>query len=263
MKIKFVLTILTMLLGTICLSQDVVEIKGTISSSDLKGIITLVKNAEIIINKSDNSTISTLSNDSGQYNLKVAPFAGTGTVSIRTSSKTKDVKGYGLAFLASKETFTLDLSQPKVYIKDFSLVQFIICRELPSIRFKFNSTDTYWKKNPDLNAYNNESPEDAISYVYQLLVDNPDIAVKITGHCDAREKNKDTLSLARANYIAGELIKKGIPKERVTAKGSADFRQIIRSEEIKRAKTNEEKEALHQINRRAVFTTENYEYKGK
>lgn len=259
MKTRLSLTILTILLGTICFSQDVVEVKGTISSSDAKGIITLVKNAEITINKSDNSTLLALSNDSGQYNFKITPLSGTCTVTIRTTSKTKDVKGYGFGFLATKESFTIDLSQPKVYIKDFSLVQYNICRDLPSIRFKFNSVNTYWKKNPDSTAYNSESPEEAISYVYQLMIDNPTIVVKVTGHCDTREKDKEKLSLARANYVAGELIKRGISKKRITTIGSADSRQIIRAAELKRAKTNEEKEALHQINRRAVFATAIYE----
>jgi len=60
-----------------------------------------------------------------------------------------------------------------------------------------------------------------LEIVYQLLVDNPNIYVEISGHTDnvgsAAVNNK--LSLERAKSVVDYLIQKGIAKERLTSVG--------------------------------------------
>jgi peptidoglycan-associated lipoprotein len=70
-----------------------------------------------------------------------------------------------------------------------------------------------------------------------------------------------TLSAARAQSCVDYLVKeKGIPEARLTAKGFGATQPLISDAQIKAAATKEEKEALHQKNRRTTFRVLSFDF---
>jgi flagellar motor protein MotB len=70
-----------------------------------------------------------------------------------------------------------------------------------------------------------------------------------------------TLSTARAQSCVDFLVKeKAIPAERLVAKGYGMSQLLISDAVIKAAKSTQEKEALHQKNRRTSFKILNFNY---
>jgi outer membrane protein OmpA-like peptidoglycan-associated protein len=100
-------------------------------------------------------------------------------------------------------------------------------------------------------------------FLYNILKDNPTIVVELNSHTDSRGKPDAnmTLSTARAQSCVDYLVKeKGIPAERLVAKGYGATQLLVSDAEIAKAKTKEEKEALHQKNRRTSFRILNFGY---
>ena len=81
--------------------------------------------------------------------------------------------------------------------------------------------------------------------LYQLLKDNADIKVEISGHTDNVGNKADNLRLSqdRASVVVNAIIKKGIDPSRLTAKGYGDSQSIAAND------TDEHK----QMNRRTEF----------
>jgi outer membrane protein OmpA-like peptidoglycan-associated protein len=80
---------------------------------------------------------------------------------------------------------------------------------LNNIFFAFNSFELEKKSNSE------------IDYLYQFLIKNPLVAIKIVGHTDdigSVEYNKE-LSEKRAIAVRNALINKGIAAERIVAEG--------------------------------------------
>jgi outer membrane protein OmpA-like peptidoglycan-associated protein len=84
---------------------------------------------------------------------------------------------------------------------------------------------------------------------------NPTITIELSAHTDSRgtTKSNDELSQKRAQSCVDYLISKGIPKERITAKGWGERKLKVTDAQITKEKTKEGKDALHAINRRVVF----------
>ena len=88
--------------------------------------------------------------------------------------------------------------------------------------------------------------------VVKLLQDNPTLKVELAAYTDQRGSNSynQTLSGKRAQSCVDYLIKKGIAKNRLVAKGYGEADPINSMAKINKAKTQEEKELLYQQNRR-------------
>ena len=84
---------------------------------------------------------------------------------------------------------------------------------------------------------------------------NPTLKVELSAHTDARGSDayNNKLSQERAQACVDYLIKKGISTERIVAKGYGKQQLLINDEQINQQKTEAEKEALHQENRRSEF----------
>jgi outer membrane protein OmpA-like peptidoglycan-associated protein len=94
---------------------------------------------------------------------------------------------------------------------------------------------------------------DSLQPIADFLKKYPILKIEISCHTDSR--GKDTLNIMlsnfRAKYVMDYLIKeKGIDSNRLNYKGYGETRLIISDSEILKAKTKEEKEQLHKINRR-------------
>jgi outer membrane protein OmpA-like peptidoglycan-associated protein/tetratricopeptide (TPR) repeat protein len=84
-----------------------------------------------------------------------------------------------------------------------------------------------------------------LDHLYNLLNENPDIKVEISGHTDNVGNKADNLKLSqdRATVVVSALVKKGINSSRLTAKGYGDTQPIAPND------TDEHK----QLNRRTEF----------
>jgi peptidoglycan-associated lipoprotein len=136
-----------------------------------------------------------------------------------------------------------------------------ICCTLPIITFpvvEFSSKSNKLVQIPSIN-----NSKDSLNFMYQILIQNPDIIIEIQGHSDCTEKDYDKkLSQRRAQTCVDYLVSKGIPKERLVAKGYGDENPLFRldCESISKLPTKVEKEKAHQMNRRVQFIVlgENY-----
>ncbi|MDQ3108996.1 MAG: OmpA family protein [Bacteroidota bacterium] len=105
--------------------------------------------------------------------------------------------------------------------------------------------------------------KDSLNYLYQILIDNPNLVIELNAHTDCRgsaEHNRD-LAQRRAQACVDYLVnEKGIAKERLVAKGYGEDRPlklangtVLTEKYINTLKTTQEREALHQLNRRTTF----------
>jgi outer membrane protein OmpA-like peptidoglycan-associated protein len=88
--------------------------------------------------------------------------------------------------------------------------------------------------------------------LYELLIQNPKLKVELSAHTDSRgsDEYNNKLSQERAQSCVDYLIKKGIDKNRIIAKGYGKQQLLISDEQIQRLSTEKEKEDAHQQNRR-------------
>ena len=94
-----------------------------------------------------------------------------------------------------------------------------------------------------------------IDDLYEFLMLNDNISVQINSHCDERGTDEYNMSLseARAKSVVEYLASKGIPKDRLLSRGYGKSEPLFPHEEIEKMKTEAEKEAAHQRNRRTAF----------
>jgi outer membrane protein OmpA-like peptidoglycan-associated protein len=95
------------------------------------------------------------------------------------------------------------------------------------------------------------------------MKNNPTTVVELSSHTDSRGKavSNMTLSAARAQSCVDYLVKeKGINPERLKAKGYGATMLLIKDDVIAKAKTKQEKEALHEVNRRTDFSILNWDF---
>ena len=93
-----------------------------------------------------------------------------------------------------------------------------------------------------------------------LLKDNPEIKIELSSHTDSRASAEynDELSKKRAKAAVDYIVSKGIDASRLTARGYGESQPIISDEQIAQMKTEEEKEAAYQKNRRTEFKVIEY-----
>lgn len=141
--------------------------------------------------------------------------------------------------------------------------------ELPNIFYDYDS----WGLRPESMA--------ALDRLVEILNENPTIVIELGAHTDSRgslDYNYE-LSQKRAQSVVNYLIERGIPTERLKAKGYAQSQPKIVDEALLQqypflplgAKLNkdfietldseEQKETVHQINRRTEFRVLSTDYK--
>lgn len=91
--------------------------------------------------------------------------------------------------------------------------------------------------------------------IVEMMNDNPKIVVELRSHTDSRGTEKYNLWLSdrRAKSSAEYIVSQGISVDRITGKGFGQQKLEVSNEEIAKAKTEAEKERLHQMNRRTEF----------
>ncbi|MDO9001637.1 MAG: OmpA family protein [Bacteroidota bacterium] len=188
----------------------------------------------------------------GNYDFKLkekTQYTITTITDKSTKSPTFD-KGY----LASKDQriiSTIGLDKSKDFIADFELTPVVPFIRMPQILYELGKSTLL------------PESKDSLAFLYQTLADNPSIVVELNSHTDSRgdaAKNQ-VLSQERAQSCVDYLVKeKGINPARLQAKGYGKTQLLISDDVIAKAKTKQEKEALHALNRRTAFRILNWDF---
>ena len=255
--------VVLLLLGFVGFAQQS-TVKGSVTSSDDK---TPIPNVSIIV-KTDGGQMFFVKTDSlGNYSLLLDWKKYRQVELYPQPDKNNKTPTVPCGFFASDQKKQIKYNDSLVnYIAYFQLTPMICCGlSLPIILFQKNSialTDSVkigFDGEKGKAIYSKTIDE--LMIMYKVLMDNPSMLIELSAHCSSDEKNVEILSQKRAEYIKGLLIEKGIPSERLVAKNYGTTKLKITDKQIYKAKTKEEKEALHEINRRVVFKILSWDYK--
>jgi peptidoglycan-associated lipoprotein len=168
----------------------------------------------------------------------------------------------------AKET-TKGQRESKDFRSSISLTSTARPIELPNIFYDFNR----WELRPESMA--------SLDRLVEVLNDNPTVIIELGAHTDSRgtlEYNYE-LSQKRAQSVVNYLIEKGIPAARLRARGYAQSKPKVVDEPlaaqfpfltvgttldqplIDKITTEEQKETVHQVNRRTEFRVLSTDYK--
>ncbi|MCE3225637.1 MAG: ompA 2 [Bacteroidetes bacterium] len=189
----------------------------------------------------------------GSYKMDKLKEKVTYSVSTLTEKTSKSVTHNKDGFFTPKDVKLIgtfkDVSTN--FTADFAVVPVIKEQRMPEVQYALGSYELVG------------GSKDSLNYLYNVLKDNPTTVIELSAHTDTRGKAvaNMTLSTARAQACVDYLVKeKGIPAERLTAKGYGMTMPIVSDAAIKAARTKEEKEALHQKNRRTTFKILRWDY---
>ena len=237
---------------------------GVITNADDK---TIVPNCPIIIKGSDGTLAQITSDKDGAYTIPLKP-----QVSYEIYTQTnKDLKTptakNGFFSSDDKGKFsTIDIMESTNFKKDFQLspvpdgeIRF------PAVLYALGKSELLIDATGTAKGNDTHRPlnsQDSLNFLFKTLTDNPTIIIELSAHTDSRGSDKlnDPLSQARAQACVDYLISKGIAAERMKAKGYGKHKLKITDAQIAKAKTKEEKEALHALNRRTVFKILSWDY---
>ncbi len=212
-----------------------------------------VKNSILHLKGSNGDMFEGKTDAEGKYCFKLKENTSY-EVTVATDKNTAS-RSYTLGFLANKDIgkfTTVGENESKEFSKTFVLTPV----EPGEIRFPAVQYDLG-------KATLRPESKDSLNFLYQTLIDNPTIVIELQAHTDSRgnDKKNQELSEARAkscvDYLANE---KKIPLARLQSKGWGEKKLLIKDDLINKAKTKEEKEALHQKNRRTVFRIVNWDF---
>jgi peptidoglycan-associated lipoprotein len=158
--------------------------------------------------------------------------------------------------VAKDQISTVGLSESTTFLKEYFITYTAPDKaiEFPEVRYAFAKAEL--QINDEVNS------ADSLDFLYQTLVDNPTIIIELQAHTDSRGSDANNLDLSqrRAQSCVAYLESKGIPAERMVAKGYGEKRLRITDAQIAQMATEEEKEAAHQKNRRTEFSVLSFDY---
>jgi len=233
---------------------------GTVKDEKFKEPVAGVK---VVLRGSDGSNITTKTDENGNYKFDVDE-AGNRPISENTTytvslSVDKDLTTphakYGFLNSSAKYKFsTVGETESKIY-KGGALD--LLLTPIDPVEIKFPAVLYDLGK----STLRPES-KDSLDFLYQTLIDNPDIIIELSAHTDSRGDNAKNLKLSqeRAQSCYDYLVSKGIPADRMVPKGYGEERLLVTDKQISMMKTPEEKELAHQKNRRTVFKVLSRDY---
>lgn len=251
--------------GLMCLCQNPYRL---LISGHVTEIDTTVKICSALVHlKADDGTMREAKTDSNGYyhfDFKKIRFHKA-EISLVTDRQTVPVNGsWKYGYLATRDKAVFETADSSAhYIKDFQLTLNQGCGSFPSLLFKKNmlAYDTvirmYETQADSIYAF----PEQVIRFLTLTLTDNPTIVIELSAHCSSDEKQPEKLSQMRAEKVKADLVKLGIAKQRLVAKGYGITKLLVKDDIIYRASSLREKETLIAKNRRCVFKIVSWDYK--
>lgn len=235
----------------------VFSVRGQISDEGdalAKGKGEPVENVKVKIVGSDGSIKEFTTSKDGSYKLERLKEGTTYTVSTETGPTSKSATHSRDGFLANKDQriiSTAQMAASKEFVADFEVKPVVKEIRMPEIQYALGSAELL------------PASKDSLLFLYNIMKDNPTIVVELNSHTDSRGNDKDNMKLSqdRAQSCVDFLVKeKEIPAERLVAKGYGKTQLLVSDATIKAAKTTQEKEALHQKNRRTSFKILNFNF---
>lgn len=226
-----------------------------------------VANALIHLKGSNGDMFEFKTGADGKYSFKLKENTSY-EVTVATDKNTTSAT-YKLGFLANKDMgklTTVDNYESKDFVKDFALTPVKAEIRFPAVLYALGKAELLVDPTGEDKSNDTRKPlnsKDSLDFLYRTLIDNPTIIIELQAHTDSRGNNKanQTLSEARAKSCVDYLVnEKKIPIERLKSKGWGEEKLLVKDDVINKAKTKEEKEALHQKNRRTVFRIVSWDY---
>lgn len=224
-------------------------IQGTVTDVDTKQPIV---EAAVKLIGTDGSSVEILTDQTGFYIF--AEKDGTDERYVQeNTSYTIFVSKKGYLNSKGQET-TVGIEKSTAFVHDFVL-QSIKAKEISFPKVEY-----------DLGKYTlRPESKDSLDFLYQTLVDNPNIVIELAAHTDARgsDESNNILSQQRAQSCVDYLVSKGIPSDRMVAKGYGEKSPFIGTFNGEKVTLTEEyinslpknlQEPAHQTNRRTVFS---------
>ncbi len=211
-------------------SPDLVyTLQGVVIDFDSRKILV---GAKVVLVGDDGTSEEQITDEVGSYFFQLRPNTNYDI----TASMPKYLGDNG------QET-TVGLEKSEDLVHDFELRSIKKPIELPNILYDLDKWDLRSESKVSLDK------------LVKTLVDNPNIIIKIMSHTDSRadHRHNDQLSQNRAQSVVDYLIEEGIEQGRLEAKGYGKHRLLITDAKIAKMKTEDEKEASHQKNRRTEF----------
>ena len=211
-----------------------------------------VPEATIKVIGSDGSSFESMSDAGGAFT-----FAEKGEERYINPETNYSIEVSKTDYLVAKDQIsTVGITESTTFLKEYFITFTApdIAIEFPEVRYAYNKAEL--QVNDEVNSL------DSLDFLYNVLVDNPTIIIELQAHTDSRGQNAYNLDLSqrRAESCVQYLASKGIPDERMVAKGYGETRLRITDRQISGMGTEEEKEAAHQKNRRTEFTVLSFDY---
>ncbi len=214
-----------------------------------------IEGATIALTGSDGSKYDTKSDATGYYQFDMLP--GTSERYIKENTNYNILVTAENHLNAKGEESTVGLETSTNFVHDFAL-----------IRFKGKNGEAAEIKMPQVlyefgKATLTDQARDSLNWLYQTLIDNPTLVIELSAHTDSRGSDAFNLNLSqkRAKSCVDYLLTKGIHPQRMQPKGYGETRLIHSDAEINALPTEEEREAMHQVNRRTVFSVLRADFK--
>lgn len=208
----------------------------------------VIPNAKVTVAGNDGSNFSAMTDENGGFS-----FAENGADRFIQENTTYSILAEAQGYLVVKDQITtVGLSESTTFVKEYFLqpARADIVIKLPEVQY-------------DLGKYTlRPEGKDSLQVLYQTLIDNPTIIIELAAHTDSRgsDASNMTLSQNRAQSCVNYLVTLGIDPARMVPKGYGESRLRISDAQIAAMKTNEEREAAHQQNRRTEFRVLSWDY---
>jgi peptidoglycan-associated lipoprotein len=218
-----------------------------------KGKGETVEGVKVKIIGSDGSISESMTGKDGAYTFKLKEKT-TYSISTETSKTSKSQSFAKDGYLANKDMrviSTVGEDKSKDYSADFAVKPIVPTLRMPEIQYALGKADLL------------PQSKDSLNYLFDIMKDNPTTIVELNSHTDTRGSaaSNMTLSAARAQSCVDYLVKeKGIDAKRLIAKGYGATQPLITDAMIAKAPSKEEKEALHQKNRRTSFKVLSFDF---
>jgi len=211
-----------------------------------------IPEATVKVVGSDGASFEASTDNNGGFN-----FEETGTDRYIKPEVSYSMEVSKQDYLVAKDQIsTVGVTESTTFVKEFFITYVAKPDEIefPEVRYAYDRAEL--QVNEEVNS------EDSLDFLYQTLVDNPTIIVELQAHTDSRGGDKYNLDLSqrRAQACVNYLISKGIPAERMVARGYGESKLRITDSQINAMKTDAEKEAAHQKNRRTTFAVLSFDY---
>ncbi|MCC7331956.1 MAG: OmpA family protein [Flavobacteriales bacterium] len=224
--------------------QILFSLKGTVKDVETQKPI---PGAKVKIVGTDGMTAEVLTDDNGAFS-----FIENGDKRYINPNTSYSLVVEKEKYLSAKgKESTVGYTESKNFEHEYELQPMRGPIKLPQILYAYNKADLL------------PESKDSLNYLYNIMIDNPNIVIQLRSHTDFRGNNtyNEKLSQRRAQSCVDYLVKeKGVAADRIVAKGMGEMEPLkmpdgtlLDEKYINSLKSEEEKEAAHQKNRRTDF----------